>query len=252
MEILFIRLVEALLMPPGLMILMMLLGTLIIGRLFITGRLLIIGGFVLLVAASLPVVSSNLLALLEQTAPTTPAQLNQRQAQAIVILGGGRYADAPEYNGRDTVSKHTLERLRYGARLHRQSGLPILVTGGNPYGHESTEGELMRRVLENEFRVPVKWVESASANTWENARYSRQQLKRDGITRIALVTHAWHMPRSVLVFEQHDLDVIPAPTAYSTRAQPLLLHFVPNAGALDDTRKALHEILGRLWYAMRY
>ena len=252
MEILFIRLIEALLMPPGLMILMMLLGTLIIGRLFITGKILIIGGFVLLVAASLPVVSANLLALLEQTAPITPTQLNQRQTQAIVILGGGRYADAPEYNGQDTVSKHTLERLRYGARLHRQSGLPILVTGGNPYGHATAEGELMRRVLENEFKVPVKWVETASVNTWENARYSQQQLKRDGITRIALITHAWHMPRSVLVFEQHDLDVVPAPTAYTTSARPLLLQFVPDARALDDTRKALHELLGRLWYAVRY
>ncbi|MFP4610283.1 MAG: YdcF family protein [Thiohalophilus sp.] len=252
MEILFIRLIEALLMPPGLMILMMLLGTLIIGRLFITGKILIIGGFILLVAASLPAVSGNLLALLEQTAPITPTQLNQRQAQAIVILGGGRYADAPEYNGRDTVSKHTLERLRYGAHLHRQSNLPILVTGGNPYGHATAEGELMRRVLENEFRVPVKWVETASSNTWENARYSQQQLKREGITRIALVTHAWHMPRSVVVFEQHDLDVIPAPTAYTTRARPLLLQFVPDARALDDTRKALHELLGRLWYSVRY
>ncbi|MFP3873169.1 MAG: YdcF family protein [Thiohalophilus sp.] len=252
MEILFIRLIEALLMPPGLMILMMLLGTLIIGRLFITGKILIIGGFILLVAASLPAVSGNLLALLEQTAPITPAQLNPRQAQAIVILGGGRYADAPEYNGRDTVSKHTLERLRYGARLHRQSNLPILVTGGNPYGHATAEGELMRRVLENEFRVPVKWVETASSNTWENARYSQQQLKREGITRIALVTHAWHMPRSVVVFEQHDLDVIPAPTAYTTRARPLLLQFIPDARALDDTRKALHELLGRLWYSVRY
>jgi len=252
LEILFIRLIESLLMPPGLMILMMLLGSLLIGRFFLTGKILLIGGFVLLVVASLPVVSGNLLALLEQTPPITAAQLKDRRAQAIVILAGGRYADAPEYSGRDSVSKYTLERLRYGAALHRQTGLPILVTGGKPYGRPVAEAELMRQTLENEFKIPVKWIESASANTWENARYSQMQLKQAGITRIALVTHAWHMPRSLIAFEDQGLDVTPAPTAYSTRAGPLLLDFVPDARALDDTRKAMHELLGRLWYAVRY
>ncbi|MDZ7803891.1 YdcF family protein [Thiohalophilus sp.] len=252
MEILLIRLIESLLMPPGLMILMMLLGSLLIGRLFVTGKVLVIGGFALLIAASLPIVSSNLLALLEQPPPLNMAKLKEQRVQAIVILGGGRYADAPEFDGRDTVSKHTLERLRYGARLQRQSQLPVLVTGGNPYGRPVAEAELMRQTLEQAFNIPVKWVESASTNTWENARYSRIHLKRAGINRIALVTHAWHMPRSVSAFQQQGFDVIPAPTAYSTRARPLLLQFVPDASALEDSRKALHELLGRLWYAVRY
>lgn len=252
MEILLIRLIEALLMPPGLMIALMLLGTLLIGRFFFTGKLLIVGGFVLLIAASLPVVSGNLLALLEQTPPLTVSQLKQRDVQAIVILGGGRYAEAPEYQGRDTVSRYTLERLRYGAALHRQSDLPILVTGGSPFGRAVPEGELMRQVLETDFKLPVRWVENASSNTWENARFSQVQLAQAGITRIALVTHAWHMPRSILAFEQSGLTVIPAPTAYTTRGGPLLLQFVPDAGALEDSRKALHELLGRVWYAVRY
>jgi uncharacterized SAM-binding protein YcdF (DUF218 family) len=110
----------------------------------------------------------------------------------------------------------------------------------------------MRRVLENEFKVPVKWVESASSNTWENASFSKLQLKRDGIERVALVTHAWHMPRSVAAFEEQDIKVTAAPTAYTTSAGPMALQFVPDAGALEDSRKALHELLGRLWYAVRY
>ena len=234
------------------MILMMLLGSLLIGRFFLIGKILVISGFVLLIAASLPIVSNNLLTLLEQTPPLSAAKLTEQRVEAIVILGGGRYADAPEFDGRDTVSRHTLERLRYGARLQRLSQLPVLVTGGNPYGRPVSEAELMRRVLENEFKVPVKWVESASTNTWENARYSQIHLKRAGINRIALVTHAWHMPRSVSAFEEQGFDVIPAPTAYSTRARPLLLQFIPDAGALEDSRKALHELLGRLWYSVRY
>src|SRR5580765_1139325 len=54
-------------------------------------------------------------------------------AEAIVVLGGGRYLDAPEYGG-DTAGPSTLERLRYGAKLGRETRLPILVSGGKPGG----------------------------------------------------------------------------------------------------------------------
>lgn len=252
MEVLLIRLFESLLMPPGLMLVLMVSGTLVIGRFYRTGKTLIIGGFVLLLLSSLPIVSDSLLALVEQTPPLTPAQLKQQRAQAIIILGGGRYADAPEYNAKDTVSKHTLERLRYGAYLHRQSRLPILVTGGNPYGRPVPEAKLMQASLEKEFQVPVKWVEDRSANTWENAKNSYELLHQANINRIALITHAWHMPRSVTAFEQNGFEVIPAPTAYNTRSQPLVLDFLPSARAIYDSRRAMHEIVGRLWYAIRY
>ncbi len=48
-----------------------------------------------------------------------------------MVLGGGRYRDAPEY-GNDTVGEYTLVRLRYAAKLHRETGFPLLVTGGRP------------------------------------------------------------------------------------------------------------------------
>lgn len=250
MEILLIRIIESLLIPPGLMILMMMLGTLIMGRFFVAGKALVIGGFALLIAVSLPIVSGNLLSLIEQYPPVEPDTL--QRPQAIVILGGGRYANAPEYAGLDTVSNFTLERLRYGAALHRKTGLPILVSGGSPYERDTAEGELMRRVLVNDFKVPVKWTESSSNNTWENARYSHQQLGREGIRRIVLVTHAWHMARAVQAFEQNGFEVVPAATGYQTQSVPLLLEFVPHASAMEDSRRALHELLGRIWYLIRY
>jgi len=252
MEILFIRLIESLIMPPGLMLVMMLAGSVIIGRYYRTGKTLIIAGFVLLFLFSLPIIPNSLLALLEQTPPVTPAQLKQQKVQAIVILGGGRYTDAPEYHNQDTVAEYTLERLRYGAYLQRHTGLPVLVTGGNPYGRPVPEAQLMRTTLENAFHIPVKWVEGRSANSWENASNSFAILQPLGITRIALVTHAWHMPRSISAFEQNGFQVVPAPTAYSTRNTPLILDFFPSATAMKNSRMAMHEILGRIWYAMRY
>ncbi len=174
-----------------------------------------------------------------------------KQADAIVVLGGGSYFRAPEYGGKDTVSDATLTRLRYAAELHRETGKPILVTGGAPLGNTLSEAAQMKQVLEQEFNVPVRWAEDASDNTLENARLSRQLLKQDGIERIYLVTHAWHMPRALQTFRSAGFQVVPAPTAYTTRYRTDLLAFVPNAHALSDSRIFMHELIGMCWYQLK-
>ncbi len=109
----------------------------------------------------------------------------------------------------------TLQRLRYGARLARETGLPILVTGGRPLRSKYAEGELMSDVLTSEYKLGVRWIEVEAMTTGENALMAAQALKADGIKRIALVTDAIHMPRSRQAFERAGLEVIACPTAYA-------------------------------------
>jgi uncharacterized SAM-binding protein YcdF (DUF218 family) len=165
-------------------------------------------------------------------------------------LGGGTYFHAPEYGG-DTVGQATLERLRFAAKLQRETGKPVLVTGGSPLGNNTSEAEQMKQVLEHEFNVPVSWVEGASDNTQENANLSKKMLEQPRITRIYLVTHAWHMPRAMLAFQAAGFQIVPAPTAYTTRFQTDLLAFLPNANALRDSRIFMHELIGTLWYQLK-
>ena len=150
----------------------------------------------------------------------------------------------------DTVGRYSLERIRYAAKLHRITGKPILATGGAPLGSESSEAAQMKAVLEKEFQVPVKWIEGASRNTHENAYKSFAILKRDGISHIALVTHAWHMPRAEREFEQAGFEVIPAATAYTTRYKTDIFAFIPTAGALQKSSLFFHEVIGMLWYRL--
>ena len=194
-----------------------------------------------LLVLSLPVVGNALMAPLEPHPPIAPEQL--RRVQAIVILGGGSYFAAPDYGG-DTVSHYTLERLRYGARLGRESSLPVLVTGGAPFGGRA-EAESMREALERDFGIKVRWVESAARDTAENARLSAPLLKAAGVTRIALVSHGWHLPRAIELFEKQGIEVTPAPTAFSTGSPSLLEDLLP--GGLVTSRLALREYLGRLY-----
>ena len=194
-----------------------------------------------LFALSLPVVGDALMAPLESYLPITQAQL--QRVQAIVVLGGGSYYSAPEY-GSDTVDYTTLERLRYGARLARESRLPLLVTGGAPFGGRP-EGKSMREVLESDFGVKVRWVEAASRDTAENASLSAPMLKAAGVTRIALLSHGWHLPRAIPLFEKQGLAVTPAPTGFSTGSPSLVKALLP--GGLVRSRQALNEYLGQLY-----
>lgn len=243
-EWLLTNIIAAFLLPPLNGLAFVAIGWMAIRRMPRLARWLVGSGLLLLWVQALPVVGNALLRTLEG-APLDRAQA--QQAQAIVVLGGGRYHAAPEYGG-DTVSEPALARLRYAAKLHKETGLPILVTGGAPDGGVRSEGEAMRHVLVEEFGVPVRWVEGTSINTRENARHSMALLAGDGVKRILLVTHAWHMPRAAQTFEATGLAVLPAPT-YFERQPATPLDYLPRN--YRRTRLALHEWIGILWYRLR-
>ncbi len=240
------NLVSAFLLPPLNLILLGALGVLLLKHHPRLGRFLLASTLVLLYLISTPFISETLLQKLETESVIDSTDTG---AGAIVVLGGGTYFNAVEYGG-DTVNRYSLERIRYAARLYQLMGKPILVTGGAPLGNISSEAEQMKAVLENEFRTPVKWVEGSSNNTHENAYKSYEILKKDGITHIMLVTHAWHMPRAMREFERAGFQVTPAPTAFTTRYRTDGLAYLPTASALQQSRIFIHEIIGMLWYRL--
>lgn len=236
------KLLSALVLPPTGLLLAALFGLWLARRHPRAGRgvaLLAVGA---LLALSLPPVADALVRSLEDHRPIAAADL--ARAQAIIVLGGGNYHAAPEYGG-DTVSRYTLERIRYGAYLQRRSGLPILVTGGAPFGGRP-EGEAMKEAIERDFGGRVKWAENASRDTAENAAYSARLLQGAGITRIALVSQAWHLPRAVALFEAQGLEVFAAPTGFATQPPSIFAQALPSVRALNNSELALHEALGRL------
>jgi uncharacterized SAM-binding protein YcdF (DUF218 family) len=236
------KIVVAFLLPPFGPLLLIAIGLWLASRRRQIGMLLAIAALLFLTVLSLPVVGNALLRSQEVHAPLAPEAL--ATAQAIVVLGGGSNYAAPEYGG-DTVGRHTLERLRYAAVLQRRSGLPVLVTGGAPFAGRP-EANSMQSVLEQEFAVKVRWVETASRDTAENAALSAPFLKDNGIHKILLVSQAWHLPRAVAAFERQGFSVIPAPTGFTTDSPSLLENLLPSAFALERSRTALNELFGRL------
>jgi uncharacterized SAM-binding protein YcdF (DUF218 family) len=240
------KIINAFLLPPLNLLVLSGVGIFLLTRRPRLGRNLIIVAWILLYVLSTPIVARTLIQTLETVPPLQPGAYTADEVGAIVVLAGGVYDDAPEYGG-DSASPDALARVRYAARLQRATGKPILVTGGGPRSRNA-ESLVLKDALENDFFVPVRWVEDQSENTWQNARLSYAILQPQGITTVYLVTQAWHMSRAVTAFERAGFRVIPAPTGFTTAYQLSLLDFLPRGSALGKSFVALHEWMGQGWY----
>ena len=240
---------DALLMPPLSCLLLAGCGVLLWRRRPNWARVVLALAALSLALLSLPLVSGYLLRSLQPARALDLGAL-EPPAQAILVLAGDTQFEAPEYGGA-TCGPLTLERLRYAARLSRETGLPLCASGGPPRRGEIPHAEMMKVALEQDFGVELRWMEPWSGTTRENLRLSKVVLAEHGIARVLLVTHAWHMPRALEEARRHGLDAVAAPTGF--RSRPGLFEgssWVPSAKALRESAWAFHEWIGRAWYAL--
>lgn len=253
------RTLELLLLPPAGPLWLVLLGLWIGRNRAATGRAIALLGVALAVALSTQGVGRWLAAPLEREAGPALDEASLRALmarndapQAIVILGGGLRSDRHERPERYRPHPRTLERLLHGAWVARLTGLPVLVSGGVPGGHEVSEAAVMKRVLETQLATRVRWAEDRSLDTGENAQRSAELLRADKRRRVLLVTHAVHMRRARAAFEKAGLEPVPVPTGFfGTPVHSGWLQWLPSADGAAINWVALHEIGGRLWYRLR-
>jgi uncharacterized SAM-binding protein YcdF (DUF218 family) len=212
------------------------------------GRAISLGSVIGLLLLSLHAVTTPMLAALERDLPLIPPA--DHPPAAIVVLSGDGLRDAGSPSGY-TVGSLTLMRLRTAAELHRRTGLPIMVSGGQMAREAPTLAALMAHVLREDFRIEVRWQEDRSRDTWENARFSNQMLRAEGIRSIYVVTHAWHMRRTLLSFAPTGLTLTAAPTPLLRRDGWVVTDFIPTVSSWLTAYFAAHEWVGLAWYAAR-
>jgi len=253
----------ALLLPPVPLLVAMLAGAMLARRRPLWGGLLLLAGAAGLWLGSTTAVGQWLqYRLLQPARALGPQDLQQLQSSrraigtpmaAILVLGAGRESHAPEYGGPNLLPL-AVERLRYGVWLARETGLPLAFSGGT--GHAQTAGpaeaEVAARIAARDFGRPLRWVEPAARDTRENAAASVALLRAAGVTRIVLVTHGWHMRRSLRAFEQAiagsggGITLTPAPMGLARDDSAAVLRWLPSNAGFGDTRNALREYLGLL------
>ena len=235
----------ALALPPLALVILVLAAGMAGWRRHRLGAALVCACAVLLLLLSTPWAEAWLIRSLEREAngepPSMPAPM------AIIILGAetARGMSGPE------VGPLTLERLRRGAALHRHTGLPLLVTGGPLSPGAPPVAALMVHSLENDFRVPVRWVEREAPDTRGNARGSAALLREAGVTAAYLVTHGWHMARAREAFARLGYPVRPAPVRISPPPGTGLATWLPRPDHLAGSWFAIREWAGRAVYALR-
>jgi uncharacterized SAM-binding protein YcdF (DUF218 family) len=178
--------------------------------------------------------------------PSAAKTLQAQDVQAIIVLGGGAQTRNREY-GNAQPSGATVARLHYGVVLSRATGLPLGFSGGLGWAADSrsdTEAQTVQRWLSQLGLPPLRWAESTSRDTQENALRTAALLQKDGVQRVALVTHAWHMPRAQRAFEKAGLYVLPAPMGYTEAVFSTPLEWLPSEDGLRHSRQILRELLG--------
>lgn len=193
-----------------------------------------------------PALSADRIAVLRREAAA-------QSSVAIVVLGGGREAHAPEY-GTASLSHLSLERLRYGIWLGRQTNAPLMFSGG--LGHAAqpgmSEAEVAADIAEREFGRPLRWIESRSRDTRENAEGAVTELRNSRVERLVVVTHGWHMARALRAFREASTragmvwEIVPAPMGLSIRSERPTLRWLPSTDGFMLVRAVLHERLGLL------
>lgn len=161
-------------------------------------------------------------AMWDGTPPLQPQAA--RGAQAIVVPGGRR------------------ERVHEAVRIHRATGLPILVAGkGTGDAPFEAESEKMAWILRTQYGLEPRWVEVHSVNTHENAVESWCLLAPQGVTRIVLVTDAPHMVRAAQEFEAAGFSVLRDTIPQPLPRAPTLADFRPSRLGLVVATDAIAE-----------
>jgi uncharacterized SAM-binding protein YcdF (DUF218 family) len=241
-------LATALLLPPLLLVLLALVAS-AAARRWNAARLMIAAAMTGLLLLATPFASGTLRASLERHAMADGAAgAEPPPLGAIVVLSAeaARHAD-----GTLSPGPLSLERLAAAAMVARRTGLPVLVTGGPLSPDDPPIAEAMAEAMERLFGIAPRWVEREARDTAGNARHSAALLKRDGIAAAYVVTHAWHMPRSLEAFAREGLVALPAPVRIGRVPDGRAADWLPRPDHLAESWFMLREWLGILVYRLR-
>ena len=155
------------------------------------------------------------------------------------------------------------DRVLYGIKLYQQKVAPVILLSGGDIdfidNSPSTPADDMATLMEMLGIPPASMIiQNQSLNTQQDAEFSCALIKENGFERVILVTSAFHMPRSVALFESQGCPVIPAPTDFSiTQAgweslshptlQEFVLDLLPSYSHISTITKTMKEYFG-MWY----
>jgi uncharacterized SAM-binding protein YcdF (DUF218 family) len=241
--------IQAFLLPPANILILMVSGMILLRWHRSLGRTLIALGTLLLYLFSLPLAADLLIRPLESFAP--PLAARSVKADAVVVLGSG-VRDLTWIPAPAEPSETAVARLLAGYELAQRHGLPLVISGGSGeiaptlVREADALADLAARLGFPRDRLRI---DDRSRNTRENASAVRTLVPGNDII---LVTSAYHMRRAAAFFAKQGFVVTPAPVAFrAVSRRSSRSNLLPRAAHLETSSLALSEYLSTVWYRMR-
>lgn len=246
------KLFTYLVLPPGIFILLFLIASFYAKRF----RIFLLANAVIFYLFSTSYVADWLLQPLEE--PFNQS-ITKAPVDAVIVLGGGHtqgVANLP-------LSSDAYKRMMWGLMVAKSNNLPLLFSGGGMQ-KEYLESDAFLDSLKEikqylEITTPSSkslstkefslHVEDKSLDTYQNAEFSKAAFEKVGLLEptIYLVTSAYHMRRSIRLYEHFGFKVVPAATNFKINHRTKdMWDYLPNAHSLYKSYIALHEYMGLL------
>jgi len=231
--------------------LMLVIGLIVLGIIFNLRKFGLIG-IIILILSSLPIISNKFIAYLEKD--YQPIEIaDVENVDAIVVLSGMIRVIGDEENLKYEFTD-SVDRFFAGLDLFNNNKSPILILtrGKMPWSLGIAEGEYLKE-LAIKYGVSEENIilTDEVQNTDQEAKAIKEILTEDA--KIILVTSAFHMPRAEKVFKAANINLIPYPVDFqSSKLKTTIMDFIPSAKSFFDTSHFVREIIGRLYYNLKY
>ena len=231
--------------------LMLVIGLIVLGLIFNLRKFSLVG-IIVLILSFLPIISNKFIAYLEKD--YQPIEIaDVENVDAIVVLSGMIRVIGDEENLKYEFTD-SVDRFFAGLDLFNNNKSPILILtrGKMPWSLGIAEGEYLKE-LAIKYGVSEENIilTDEVQNTDQEAKAIKEILTEDA--KIILVTSAFHMPRAEKVFKAANINLIPFPVDFqNSKSKTTMIDFIPSAGSLFDTSHFVREMIGRLYYNLKY
>jgi uncharacterized SAM-binding protein YcdF (DUF218 family) len=231
--------------------LMLVIGLIVLGIIFNLRKFSLVG-IIVLILSSLPIISNKFIAYLEKD--YQPIEIaDVENVDAIVVLSGMIRVIGDEENLKYEFTD-SVDRFFAGLDLFNNNKSPILILtrGKMPWSVGIAEGEYLKE-LAIKYGVSEENIilTDEVQNTDQEAKAIKKILTENA--KIILVTSAFHMPRAEKVFKAANINLIPFPVDFqNSKSKTTMMDFIPSAASLFDTSHFVREMIGRLYYNLKY
>ena len=221
------------------------------------GRGLLIAGTVFLLLFSNKYVSVLLVRPLEtryaaipEIRPDAPPSRELAACRFVVVLGSGN-GNAPGLSALNELSVSALSRITEAVRLLRALPSARLIVSGPGDGINPSHAVVLARAAESLGIDLSRVIYIDQGRDTEEESLAVKRLV--GAEPFALVTSAWHMPRTMALFRYAGLSPLPCPADYTARVGEEFTwsDFSWDVSSLDRSNWAVRERIGYLWIWLR-